>query len=167
MSEIVAHLQEDLQELQRVMVKHVDTPQAVTEEDRSFLEEKRVYIETTYTLEDLQAEGLENAEIINCLEAVGIFLGYSDLVKKDTAEAVDHFMMALHYNPYSEDALTSLLDVFLENMEEEGRGERVYGLLAQMYDFEKEEDREMVMECALKAGFIQLCNEITIQETEK
>ena len=98
---------------------------------------------------------------------MGIFLGYSDLVKKDTAEAVDHFMMALHYNPYSEDALTSLLDVFLENMEEEGRGERVYGLLAQMYDFEKEEDREMVMECALKAGFIQLCNEITIQETEK
>ena len=167
MSEIVAHLQEDLQELQRIMVKHVDTPQAVTEEDRSFLEEKRVYIETTYTLEDLQAEGLEDVEIINCLEAVGIFLGYSDLVKGDTAEAIDHFMMALHYAPYSKDALTALLELFMENMEEEGRGQRVYGLLSQMYDFEKEEVREMVMSCAFEAGFVQLCNEITIQETEK
>ena len=47
MAEIVAHLQEDLRELQRVMIKHVNTPQAVTEEDTSFLEEKRIYLENT------------------------------------------------------------------------------------------------------------------------
>lgn len=167
MSEIVAHLQEDLRELQRLLTKHVNRPQAMTEEDRDFLDEKRIYLENTYTLEELQAEGLKDAEIINCLEAVGVFLGYSDLVRGDIAEAVDHFMMTLHYNPYSEDALTSLLDVFMENMEEDGRGQKVYGLLSQMYDFEKEKDREMVIESALKVGFIQLCNEITIQETEK
>ena len=115
---------------------------------------------------NIRRKQLEDAQIINCLEAVGVILGYSDLVKGDPAAAIDHFMMALHYNLYSEDALVSLLDVFMENMEEEERGQKVYELLSQMYDFEKEKDREMVMECALEAGFIQLCNEITIQEAE-
>lgn len=165
MSDIIAHLQEDLRGLQQLLTRLADAPQAAMEE-RKLLEEKSIYLENTYTLEELQAEGLQDAEIINCLEAVGIFLGYSDVVKKEPAQAIDHFMMALHYNPYSEDALTGLLEVFMENMEEEGRGQKVYGLLAQMYDFEKEKDREMVMECALEAGFIQLCNEITIQEAE-
>lgn len=166
MSDIIAHLQEDLRGLQQLLTRLADAPQAAMEEERKLLEEKSIYLENTYTLEELQAEGLQDAEIINCLEAVGIFLGYSDVVKKEPAQAIDHFMMALHYNPYFEDALTGLLEVFMENMEEEGRGQKVYGLLAQMYDFEKEKDREMVMECALEAGFIQLCNEITIQEAE-
>lgn len=166
MSDIVAHLQEDLRGLQQLLSKLVNAPQTAMEDDRRLLEEKSIYLENTYTLEELQAEGLQDVEIINCLAAVGVFLGYSDLVKGDPAGAIDHFMMALHYDPYSEDALTALLDVFMENMEEEGRGQKVYGLLSQMYDFEKEKDREMVTECALGAGFVQLCNEITIQETE-
>ncbi len=166
MSDIVAHLQEDLRGLQQLLTKLVNAPQTAMEDDRRLLEEKSIYLENTYTLEELQAEGLEDAQIINCLEAVGVILGYSDLVKGDPAAAINHFMMALHYNLYSEDALASLLDVFMENMEEEERGQKVYELLSQMYDFEKEKDREMVMECALEAGFIQLCNEITIQEAE-
>lgn len=167
MAEIIAHLQEDLRGLQQILLKYSDTTQMINEEELRLLEEKIIYLENTYTLEELQAEGLSNAEIINCLEAVGIFLGYSDLVKKDTAGAIDHLMMALHYNPYSKDALSTLLDVFMENMEEEDRGQKVYGLLSQMYDLDKDEDREMIIECALDRGFIQLCNEITIQETEK
>lgn len=166
MSDIIAHLQEDLRGLQQLLTKLASAPQTASEDDRKLLDEKSIYIENTYTLEEMQAEGLEDAQIINALEAVGIFLGYSDVVKKEPAQAIDHFMMALHYNPYSEDALTALLEVFMENMEEEGRGQKVYGLLSQMYDFGQEKDREMVTECALEAGFIQLCNEITIQEAE-
>lgn len=167
MSDIIVHLQDDLREIQQVLLKYDGTEREATEEDKRLLEEKSIYLEDTYTLEELQAEGLDNREIVNCLEAVGIFLGYSSQVRKEMAEAVDHFMMALHYNPYSKDALAALLELFMEEVEEAGRGQKVYGLLTQMYDLEKEEDRELVMECALDVGFVQLCNEITIQETEK
>lgn len=167
MSDVIVHLQEDLRELQSLLMRFDDRSQEMTEEDRALLKEKSIYLEDTYTLEELQAEGLEDLEIINCLGAVGLFLGYSDRVRGDISEAVDHFMMALHYAPYSKDALSALLDLFMENMEEEDRGKKVYGLLAQMYDLEREQDREMIIECALEAGFVQLCNEITIQETEK
>lgn len=166
MQEIILHLQKDLQELQQLLIDCENTSQGLDEESKSLLDEKTLYLENTYTLEELQAEGLNNAEIINCLEAVGIFLGYSDVMKGDIPEAIDHFMMALHYNLYSKDALISLLELFMENMEESDRGQKVYELLSQMYDFSKEEDREIVTDCGLEAGFIQLCNEITIREIE-
>ena len=158
MSQIIAHLQEDLQELQQLVLKLDNPLQKTSPEDEKILNEKSIYLENTYTLEELQAEGLNNAEIINCLEAVGIFLGYSDIVRNQIPEAIDHLMMALHYNPYSKDALTTLLDVFMENMEQENRSQKVYGLLSQMYDFDKEEDKKMVIDCALEAGFVQLCS---------
>ena len=167
MSDIIAYFQADLMELQRLLLKYTDGSQEVTKEDRALLDEKSIYLENTYTLEELQAEGLSNAQIIQCLETEGIVLGYCDLVRKNIPEALDHFMMALHYDPYSEDALSSLLELFMENMEEEGKGRKVYELLSQMYDFDKETDKEMVMECALEVGFVQLCNEIVIRETEK
>ncbi len=167
MSQIIAHLQEDLQELQQLVLKLDNPLQKTSPEDEKILNEKSIYLENTYTLEELQAEGLNNAEIINCLEAVGIFLGYSDIVRNQIPEAIDHLMMALHYNPYSKDALTTLLDVFMENMEEENRSQKVYGLLSQMYDFDKEEDKKMVIDCALEAGFVQLCSEITFHQIEK
>ena len=167
MSQIIAHLQEDLQELQQLVIKLDNPLQKTSPEDEKILSEKSIYLENTYTLEELQAEGLNNAEIINCLEAVGIFLGYSDIVRNQIPEAIDHLMMALHYNPYSKDALTTLLDVFMENMEEENRSQKVYGLLSQMYDFDKEEDKKMVIDCALEAGFVQLCSEITFHQIEK
>lgn len=167
MSQIILHLQEDLQELQQLVLKFEDPLQETGPEDKKLLNEKSIYLENTYTLEELQAEGLNNTEIINCLEAVGIFLGYSDITRKQMPEAIEHLMMALHYNPYSKDALTTLLSVFMENMEEENRSQRVYEFLAQMYDFEKEEDKEMVIGCALEAGFVQLCSEITLREIEK
>ncbi len=167
MSQIIAHLQEDLQELQQLVIKLDNPLQKTSPEDEKILNEKSIYLENTYTLEELQAEGLNNAEIINCLEAVGIFLGYSDIVRNQIPEAIDHLMMALHYNPYSKDALTTLLDVFMENMEEENRSQKVYGLLSQMYDFDKEEDKKMVIDCALEAGFVQLCSEITFHQIEK
>lgn len=166
MSEIMLHLQKDLQELQQLLLDFENGSRKLDEESRSLLEEKTLYLENTYTLEELQAEGLNNAEIINCLEAVGIFLGYSDVVRGDNSEAISHFMMSLHYNLYSKDALTSLLELFMEHMEEADRGQKVYELLSQMYDFSKEEDKEIVTDCALEAGFIQLCNEITIREIE-
>lgn len=167
MSDIIVHLQEDLRELQQLIQKYTDPEQTVGEDDLNLLSEKSIYIENTYTLEELQAEELNNVEIINCLEAVGIFLGYSDIVRDQISEAIDHLMMALHYNPYSKDALCTLLDVFMENMEEENRSQKVYDLLSKMYDFDKEEDKEMVIDCALETGFVQLCSEITIHETEK
>lgn len=167
MSDIIIHLQDDLREIQQVLLKYDGTEREAAEEDKRFLEEKSIYLENTYTLEELQAEGLDNQEIINCLEAVGVFLGYSSQVRKEPSEAVDHFMMALHYAPYSKDALTALLELFMEEMEEDGRGEKVYGLLSQMYDLDKDEEREFLIECALEAGFIQLCNEITIKQIEK
>ncbi len=167
MSDIIVHLQDDLREIQQVLLRYDSTEREVAEEDKRLLEEKSIYLENTYTLEELQAEGLDNQEIINCLEAVGIFMGYSSLLRKETSEAVDHFMMALHYAPYSKDALTALLELFMEEMEEDGRGEKVYGLLSQMYDLDKDEEREFLIECALKAGFVQLCNEITIKQIEK
>lgn len=167
MSQIIAHLQEDLQELQQLVLKLDNPLQKTSPEDEKILNEKSIYLENTYTLEELQAEGLNNAEIINCLEAVGIFLGYSDIVRNQIPEAIDHLMMALHYNPYSKDALTTLLDVFMENMEEENRSQKVYGLLSQMYDFDKEEDKKIVIDCALEAGFVQLCSEITLHQIEK
>lgn len=167
MSDIMSYFQNDLLELKRLLLKHINEPEGVTEEERALLDEKSIYLENTYTLEELQAEGLDNGQIIKCLESEGIFLGYCDMVKKNIPGAIDHFMMALHYAPHSEEALTSLLELFMENMEEEGRGKKVYELLAQMYDFDKEEDKEMVMECALEAGFVQLCSEIIIRETEK
>lgn len=166
MSEIIMHLQKDLQELQQFIQKY-SNQQPINEEDLNIFNEKCIYLENTYTLEELQAEGLSNAEIINCLEAVGIFLGYADIVKNQIPEAIDHLMMALHYNPYSKDALSTLLDVFLENMEEENRSQKVYDLLSKMYDFDKEDDKEMVIDCALETGFVQLCSEVTIRETEK
>lgn len=167
MSDIMIHLQEDLKELQQLIQKYSSPEQTISEEDLNYFNEKCIYLENTYTLEELQAEGLSNAEIINALEAVGIFLGYSDIVKHQIPEAIDHLMMALHYNPYSKDALSTLLDIFLENMEEENRSQKVYELLSKMYDFEKEKDKEMVIDCALETGFVQLCSEITIHETEK
>lgn len=167
MSQIILHLQEDLQELQQLVLKFEDPLQETGPEDKKLLNEKSIYLENTYTLEELQVEGLNNTEIINCLEAVGIFLGYSDIARKQMPEAIDHLMMALHYNPYSKDALITLLNVFMENMEEENRSQKVYEFLAQMYDFEKEEDKEMVIDCALEAGFVQLCSEITLREIEK
>lgn len=167
MSDIIIHLQEDLRELQQLIQKYTDPEQTVGEDDLNLLSEKSIYIENTYTLEELQAEELNNVEIINCLEAVGIFLGYSDIVRDQISEAIDHLMMALHYSPYSKDALCTLLDVFMENMEEENRSQKVYDLLSKMYDFDKEEDKEMVIDCALETGFVQLCSEITIHETEK
>lgn len=167
MSDIVIHLQEDLRELQQLIQKYTDPEQTISEEDLNLLSEKSIYIENTYTLEELQAEKLNNVKIINCLESVGIFLGYSDIVRNQISEAIDHLMMALHYNPYSKDALCTLLDVFMENMEEENRSQKVYDLLSKMYDFDKEEDKEMVVDCALETGFVQLCSEITIHETEK
>ena len=100
-------------------------------------------------------------------ESIGIFLGYCDIIRNQMPEAIDHLMMALHYNPYSKDALSTLLDVFMENMEEENKSQKVYELLSKMYDFDKEEDREMVIDCALDVGFVQLCSEITIHQTEK
>ena len=81
MSQIIAHLQEDLQELQQLVLKLDNPLQKTSPEDEKILNEKSIYLENTYTLEELQAEGLNNAEIINCLEAVGIFLGYSDIVR--------------------------------------------------------------------------------------
>jgi len=167
MSDIIIHLQKDLQELQGIMQKYVNSEQTSDEKSLSVLNEKSIYLENTYTLEELQAEGLSNGDIINCLEAVGIFLGYSDLIRNQKAEAIDHFMMALHYNLYSKDALCSLLDIFLEDMEEKDRGSRVYEFLSKMYDFNELKDKDMVMDCALEVGFAQLCSEITIQETEK
>lgn len=167
MSDIIIHLQEDLQELQGIMQKYVNSEQTSDEKSLSVLNEKSIYLENTYTLEELQAEGLSNGEIINCLEAVGIFLGYSDLIRNQKAEAIDHFMMALHYNLYSNDALCSLLDIFLEDMEEKDRGSKVYEFLSKMYDFNEPKDKDMVMDCALEVGFVQLCSEITIRETEK
>lgn len=98
MSDIIIHLQKDLQELQGIMQKYVNSEQTSDEKSLSVLNEKSIYLENTYTLEELQAEGLSNGDIINCLEAVGIFLGYSDLIRNQKAEAIDHFMMALHYN---------------------------------------------------------------------
>ena len=92
MSDIVAHLQEDLRGLQQLLTKLVNAPQTAMEDDRRLLEEKSIYLENTYTLEELQAEGLQDVEIINCLAAVGVFLGYSDLVKGDPAGAIDHFI---------------------------------------------------------------------------
>lgn len=167
MSDIIIHLQNDLQELQQLIQKHVNPEQIAREIDLNLLNEKSMYLENTYTLEELQAEGLKKAEIINCLEAVGIFLGYSDLIRNQTLQAIDHFMMALHYNPYSKDALCSLLDIFLEDMEEKDQGRKVYEFLSQMYDFNDSKNKDMVMDCALETGFIQLCSEITIRETEK
>lgn len=167
MSDIIIHLQEDLQELQGIMQKYVNSEQTSDEKNLSVLNEKSIYLENTYTLEELQAEGLSNGEIINCLEAVGIFLGYSDLIRNQKAEAIDHFMMALHYNLYSNDALCSLLDIFLEDMDEKDRGSKVYEFLSKMYDFNEPKDKDMVMDCALEVGFVQLCSEITIRETEK
>ena len=167
MSDIIIHLQRDLRELQEIMQKYVNSEQTLNEKSLSVLNEKSIYLENTYTLEELQVEGLSNGEIINSLEAVGIFLGYSDLIRNQKAEAIDHFMMALHYNPYSNDALCSLLDIFLEDMEEKDRGSRVYEFLSKMYDFNELKDKDMVMDCALEVGFAQLCSEITIQETEK
>lgn len=167
MSDIIIHLQNDLQELQQLIQKHVDPEQIASEIDLNLLNEKSMYLENTYTLEELQAEGLSNAEIRNCLEAVGIFLGYIDIIGNQTPQAIDHFMMALHYNPYSKDALCSLLDIFLEDMKEEDRGAKVYEFLSKMYDFTDSRDKDMVMDCALETGFVQLCSEITIQETEK
>lgn len=119
MSDIIIHLQKDLQELQEIIQKYVNLEQSADEKIWDVLNEKSIYLENTYTLEELQAEGLSNRDIITSLEAVGIFLGYSDLIRNQKAEAIDHFMMALHYNPYSKDALCALLDIFLEDMEEE------------------------------------------------
>lgn len=167
MSDIIIHLQKDLRELQEIMQKYANSEQTSDEKSLSVLNEKSIYLENTYTLEELQAEGLSNGEIINSLEAVGIFLGYSDLIRNQKAEAIDHFMMALHYNPYSNDALCSLLDIFLEDMEEKDRGRKVYEFLSKMYDFNEAKDKDMVMDCALEVGFVQLCSEITIRETEK
>ena len=167
MSDIIIHLQRDLRELPEIMQKYVNSEQTLNEKSLSVLNEKSIYLENTYTLEELQVEGLSNGEIINSLEAVGIFLGYSDLIRNQKAEAIDHFMMALHYNPYSNDALCSLLDIFLEDMEEKDRGSKVYEFLSKMYDFNKDKDKDMVMDCALEVGFVQLCSEITIRETEK
>lgn len=167
MSDIIIHLQKDLRELQEIMQKYANSEQTSDEKSLSVLNEKSIYLENTYTLEELQAEGLSNGEIINSLEAVGIFLGYSDLIRNQKAEAIDHFMMALHYNPYSNDALCSLLDIFLEDMEEKDRGSKVYEFLSKMYDFNEAKDKDMVMDCALEVGFVQLCSEITIRETEK
>ncbi len=167
MSDIIIHLQEDLQEIQQLIQKYSNPEYPIGDEDMNFFNEKCIYLENTYTLEELQAEGLSNIEIINCLESVGIFLGYSDIVKNQMPEAIDHLMMALHYNPYSKDALCTLLDIFLEDMPEENRSQKVYDLLSKMYDFDKEEDKDMVIDCALETGFVQLCSEITIHETEK
>lgn len=167
MSEIIAHLQEDLRELQQLIQKYNNPEQVISEEDMNLFNEKCIYLENTYTLEEFQAEGLGKTEITVCLESVGIFLGYSDIIRKQIPEAIDHLMMALHYNPYSKDALCTLLDVFIENMEEENRSQKVYDFLSKMYDFEKEEDKEMVIDCALEVGFVQLCSEITIHEIEK
>lgn len=167
MSDIIIHLQEDLQELQEIMQKYVNSEETTDQKILDVLNEKSIYLENTYTLEELQAEGLSNGEIINSLEAVGIFLGYSDIVRNQKAEAIDHFMMALHYNPYSSDALCSLLDIFLEDMKELDRGRKVYEFLSKMYDFNEPRDRDMVMDCALEVGFVQLCSEITIRETQK
>ncbi len=167
MSDIMVHLKKDLQEMQEIMQKYVNSEQTSDGRNLDILSEKSIYLENTYTLEELQAEGLSNAEIINGLEAVGIFLGYSDVIRNQKSEAIDHFMMALHYNPYSSDALCSLLDIFLEDMEEEGRGSKVYEFLSKMYNFDEPRDRDMVMDCALEAGFVQLCSEISIRETEK
>jgi hypothetical protein len=167
MSDIIIHLQKDLQELQEIIQKYVNLEQSADEKIWDVLNEKSIYLENTYTLEELQAEGLSNRDIITSLEAVGIFLGYSDLIRNQKAEAIDHFMMALHYNPYSKDALCALLDIFLEDMEEEDRGSKVYEFLSKMYDFKEAKDKDMVMDCALEVGFVQLCSEITIQETEK
>ena len=167
MSDIMVHLKKDLQEMQEIMQKYVNSEQTSDGRNLDILSEKSIYLENTYTLEELQAEGLSNGEIINSLEAVGIFLGYSDIIRSQKAEAIDHFMMALHYNPYSNDALCSLLDIFLEDMEEEGRGSKVYEFLSKMYNFDEPRDRDMVMDCALEAGFVQLCSEISIRETEK
>ena len=94
MSDIIIHLQNDLQELQQLIQKHVDPEQIASEIDLNLLNEKSMYLENTYTLEELQAEGLSNAEIRNCLEAVGIFLGYIDIIGNQTPQAIDHFMMA-------------------------------------------------------------------------
>lgn len=167
MSDIIIHLQEDLLELQEIMQKYVNSEQITDQKILDILNEKSIYLENTYTLEELQAEGLSNGEIISSLEAVGIFLGYSDIIRNQKAEAIDHFMMALHYNPYSNDALCSLLDIFQEDMKELDRGKKVYEFLSKMYDFNESRDRNMVMDCALEAGFVQLCSEITIRETEK
>lgn len=167
MSDIIVHLQKDLQELQQLIQKYLSPELIASEADLDLLNEKSMYLENTYTLEDLQAEGLSNVEIINCLEAVGIFLGYTDIIRDQTSEAIDHFMMALHYNLYSKDALCSLLDIFLEDMNQEDRGRQVYEFLSKMYDFSNPKDKDMVMDCALETGFVQLCSEITIQETEK
>lgn len=166
MSEIITQLQNDLQELQQLLQRQDPISRKLSEEDTRILTEKSIYLENTYTLEDLQAEGLDSTDIRNCLEAVGIFLGYSDLVRKNPSEAINHFMMALHYNPYSKDALCALLEVFMENMEEEGRGTKVYDFLSQMYDFSQEQDKKMVSDCALESSFVQLFNEITLHEME-
>lgn len=167
MSDIIIHLQEDLQDLQQLIQKYSSREQTINTEDVALFSEKCTYLENTYTLEELQAEGLNNMEIITCLESIGIFLGYCDIIRNQMPEAIDHLMMALHYNPYSKDALSTLLDVFMENMEEENKSQKVYELLSKMYDFDKEEDREMVIDCALDVGFVQLCSEITIHQTEK
>lgn len=167
MSDIIIYLQNDLQELQQLLQKHINPEQVASEIDLHLLDEKSTYLENTYTLEELRAEGLSNTEIRSCLEAIGIFLGYIDIIRNQTSQAIDHFMMALHYNPYSKDALCSLLDIFLEDMKEEARGRTVYEFLTKMYDFSNPRDKDMVMDCALETGFVQLCSEITIQETEK
>lgn len=166
MSEIITQLQNDLHELQLLLQKQDLVTRKLPEEDQKTLTEKSIYIENTYTLEDLQAEGLGSADIRNCLEAVGIVLGYSDLARADASEAINHFMMALHYNPYSKDGLCALLELFMENMEEEGRGAKVYDLLSQMYDFSQKEDRQMVLDCALETDFMQLFNEIIGRQIE-
>lgn len=53
------------------------------------------------------------------------------------------------------------------DMKELDRGRKVYEFLSKMYDFNEPRDRDMVMDCALEVGFVQLCSEITIRETEK